>query len=348
MRPRLLIIGSFRFYSIERHFAEFLGEEAFEVSRFDAQERFYGYYNKSIVNKIIFKMGWSGIYQSINKSLLEEFDAVRPDAVLVFKGMELFPETIDKMRSGGAVVINYNPDNPFLFSGKGSGNANITENLPKYDGHVTYDRDILERLSKEVKGKLLLLPFGYRYTENDYAKAVAAPEIARVCFVANADKHRAEFITRLADHVPVDVYGSWWKDFVNHKNVKAYPPVLAEEFWITLRKYRVQLNLMRPHNPGSHNMRTFEVPGIGGILLAPDTIDHREYFTDGETIFLFDGVEACAGKVNQILNMSDEEVREFRERTQQWCVSQGYSYKDRAQQLGNFITSLLNEKNGAS
>ena len=42
---------------------------------------------------------------------------------------------------------------------------------------------------------------------------------------------------------------------------------------------------MRIHNPDSHNMRSFEVPGVGGIMVAPDTKEHRIFFEVGKEIF---------------------------------------------------------------
>ena len=57
--------------------------------------------------------------------------------------------------------------------------------------------------------------------------------------------------------------------------------VESSDFWKVLRKYRVQLNLMRPHNLDSHNMRSIEVPAVGGIGLFPDTPDHERFFEKG-------------------------------------------------------------------
>ena len=103
--------------------------------------------------------------------------------------------------------------------------------------------------------------------------------------------------------------------------------------WDTLRKYRIQLNIMRPHNLDSHNMRTFEVPGIGGIQLAPDTKEHRLFFEADKEIFLYNTVEECVNKINYLLSLTTEQANQYRTYAREACVKNKYSYKDRAQQV---------------
>jgi len=114
------------------------------------------------------------------------------------------------------------------------------------------------------------------------------PEIVKACFLGNPDKIRSSFLTKLAEQgILMDVYGNDWEKFVTHKNITTHQPVYGDEQWKTLRKYRVQINLMRIHNENSHNMRTFEVPGVGGIQVAPFTKEHNLFFEEGKEIFLY-------------------------------------------------------------
>ena len=94
-------------------------------------------------------------------------------------------------------------------------------------------------------------------------------------------------------------------------------------FWKTLRKYRVQLNLMRPHNPDTHNMRSFEVPGVGGIQLAPDTDDHKTYFEPGKEIFLYKNLEECTSQIKKILALNTEDARKIRDHARMRSIDSG-------------------------
>ena len=104
------------------------------------------------------------------------------------------------------------------------------------------------------------------------------------------------------------------------------------EFWKTLIKYRVQLNLMRPHNLDTHNMRSFEIPGVGGIQLAPDTPDHKIYFEPGKEIFLYTDIAGCVNQIMKLLALKANEAMEIRNCARMRSINSGYSYKDRAEQ----------------
>jgi spore maturation protein CgeB len=78
-------------------------------------------------------------------------------------------------------------------------------------------------------------------------------------------------------------------------------------------------------------MRSFEIPGIGGIQLAPDTPEHRMFFEPGREIFLFRTVDECAEQVRRLIELPAAEAMEIRQRARKRSLDSGYSYRDRAQ-----------------
>ena len=114
-------------------------------------------------------------------------------------------------------------------------------------------------------------------------------EIDRACFLGNPDRHRRERIVQLVDAgIPIDVFGEDWGAVLKETPLLRLKGLaLGEEMYRALRRYRVQLNFFRPHNVGSHNMRSFEVPAAGGIMLAQDSDEHREFFEPGQEAFYF-------------------------------------------------------------
>lgn len=345
---KILIVGPNEIFSIENFYVKYLREEGHEVFHYPAQTIFNQYYGASTYHKLLFRSKLSGIYFRINQQLKKLVSQHHPDVVWVFKGMEIFSSTLEWVKEQGCYMVNYNPDNPFLFSGKGSGNANLRQSIRLYDLYMTYDNDILQVLTEKTNCKTALLPFGFTVSEDILNSCEGVAEVNKVCFVGNPDTYRATFIENLANEFPVDVYGVNWATFISHPNVNIFPVVLGDKFWRTLRIYRVQLNLMRPHNPHSHNMRSFEVPGIGGILLAPDTPDHRTYFTSGEEIFLFSDVASCKKQVEHLLSITKEEADKIRLNARQRSIDSGYTYKDRTKQVIRFITQARAEKKAAA
>lgn len=334
---KILIVGSNRFYSIERHFYANLRRLNIDVKIFCAPDVFSEYFYKSLFNKIMFRLGFSNIYSSINKKLLGCVEEIKPSVIIVFKGMEIFPDTIDKLKNNNRVVINYNPDNPFLFSGKGSGNENVIKSLSKFDGFITYDRNIEGQLISQFGKPVLRLPFGYSFTEADLELAQAADEIKKVCFIGNPDSERAEFLKKIANYFPICLYGNNWTKFINHPHVTIHPEITGAEYWVKLRQYRLQLNLMRLHNPESHNMRSFEVPGIGGVLLAPETIDHHEFFRVNRDVYTFRDISDCLKKIEEIMALTNDEVVAVRQSAFSWSKNKRYDYAGRTDQMIQFL-----------
>jgi spore maturation protein CgeB len=342
---RILIVGAESNYAIERSYIKYLSRinQVTHIEFFAAQNRFLQYYGRGVLQKIMYRSGLSSILKKINNELLETVSSNKPDVILVFKGMEVFQETLKGIRAKGIKLANYNPDNPFLFSGKGSGNKNITQSIGLYDLHFTYDAGIKQRIENEFGIATTILPFGFDLSTQLFETCKEQEEVMKVCFLGSPDKHRAAFINRLArNKFSIDVYGQGWLKFIDQENVQIFDAVYGDTFWKTLRRYRVQLNLMRPHNPQSHNMRTFEVPGVGGIQLAPDTVDHRTYFTPNKDIYLFDSLVDCSNQIRDLLSISSASASAIRDVARERSLLSGYSYKHRADQVFKELLKLVN------
>jgi spore maturation protein CgeB len=340
---KLLVVGADSNYAIERPYVRYLAANPLidKVDFFAAQNRFLAYYQKSLLHKILYRSGLSNILDQINSELIASVRHNKPDVILVFKGMEIFPETLQWLRGQDIKLANYNPDNPFIFSGQGSGNINITKSIALYDLHLTYDADVQKRITTDFGIRCEILPFGFDLDDRLYRQCQQEAEVIRACFVGNPDSGRSKFLMTLATAgVELDVYGHQWNKHLNHPNIRIFNGVFGDMFWKTLAQYRVQLNLMRIHNPHSHNMRSFEVPGVGGILLAPDTADHRHYFQPGSEIFLFKSVNECSDVIKHLLALPLTDALKIREASRSRSINSGYRYEDRAAVLANYLNSV--------
>jgi spore maturation protein CgeB len=340
---KILITGGDYTWSIERFYLRHLNDFT-DVSAelFPAQNLLYSYLGSNIFNKVKHRLGITSIYQKINSRFKVKVEEFKPDFIWVFKGMEIAPESLSWAKSRGIKLINYNPDNPFIFTGRGSGNKNVKNSLELFDLHYTYSLDILEQLQERKNFISKLLPFAYELPEDISGKNLQEViEINKVCFVGNPDHTRAEFVQELVnDGVLIDLYGNNWDKFVKHENVNMLPPIYGNDLWITLRKYRVQLNMLRIHNLTSHNMRTFEIPGVGGIQLAPYTKEHSLFFDDQKEIFMYKDAPDAVSQINSLLNMNTDEARHIRKDAMVKCESKGYTYKARSKEVYDMLAQL--------
>jgi hypothetical protein len=253
------------------------------------------------------------------------------------------PEVLKRVKKTGVKIANYNPDHPFLFSTAGSGNRNVTQSLPLFDLHLCYSREVQRRIEADLHIPTAFLPFGFELDEDVFNDASALPELPAACFIGNPDAIRTAHIRALADGgLPIDVFGNGWEKFLkNTRNVRVHKAVMGREFWQKMRAYRLQINVFRPHNEGSHNMRTFEVPAVGGILLAPDSPEHREFFRPEEEIFLYKTKSEMVEKARQILDLPAGIAADIRRKARNRSLLAGYSYENRAAQAYRAFFQLL-------
>src|ERR1035437_8813709 len=158
---KLLIIGSDYAWSIERYYVRYIREINPQTTLFPAQNKHLDYLSNSFFNKVKHRLNISSIYQRINAELWQSIEEYKPDCILVFKGMQVLPETLERAKEKGIKLANYNPDNPFIFTGRGSGNRFVIESLNLYDLHFTYNFDIKKRLTDFTHKPVEFLPFGY-------------------------------------------------------------------------------------------------------------------------------------------------------------------------------------------
>lgn len=71
---------------------------------------------------------------------------------------------------------------------------------------------------------------------------------------------------------------------------------------------KVGLNLMRPQNSFSHNMKTFEIPAMGGFMLAPRTTEHSIFFEEGKQVAYYDDLEELREKAIYYVKHNEERV----------------------------------------
>ncbi|MDQ6902760.1 MAG: glycosyltransferase [Bacteroidota bacterium] len=330
---KLFLVGSDNEFAIENFYVKYLNEAGVEVFHFPAQTLFYKFYHRGVVNKLLYRSGFSKILKTINEEFKSRVEDFKPDIIWIFKGMEIFPQSLEWARSAGIKLANFNGDSPFIFSGRGSGNKNVSDSLGLYDLFLTYNNVDRDTMKSKFNVRSEILPFGFDVDEKLFEECKELEEVNKVCFVGNPDSIRADFIKKLAEKgIEIDVYGTSWNRFLNHSKVRIFNSVRHHDFWKTLSKYRVQLNLMRPHNTTTHNMRTFECGGIGAIQLAPDTPDHRLFFKNEEEIFLFQTLEECVQKIEYLLKMPVKEAHGIRGNSRKRSLQDNYSYRCRSMQ----------------
>jgi spore maturation protein CgeB len=301
--------------------------------------------NSFFLAKWVYRIFPYEIQRKLNQQLLKDVSQFNPHILWIFKGMEIWPSTLRKIKKMGIKLVNYNLDHPFRYVSRGSGNRNVLKSIPVYDLHMTYSRTIKHELEQQFSEiRAAYLPFGY-HREVD-AMVFSSEELLRICFIGHADQQRAAVISEiLKAGQSVDLYGPGWKKYFpkGTAQVRCFEPVIGSNYWQTLRRYRVQLNLFRQHNVGSHNMRTFEIPAVGGIMLADYSEEQSSFFREGQEAFYFHSVPDLIQKARMIIQLSDDEAGKIRQNARTRCLDSNYAYDHRSREVIQLFKSLLHE-----
>jgi spore maturation protein CgeB len=342
---KILLVGSQKEWAIENHYKRYLAERGAEVELFPIHDLFYDFYYKSLFNKVTYKLFPTYVFKDLNRQLIKLISSSDFEVIWIFKGMEIFPETLKTIkRTTKSKLVNYNPDHPFQFSGKGSGNSNVLESIGLYDLHFCYHPDVLQKIEQEYKVPCTYLPFGYEPAEVNLPGE--EEEILKACFIGNPDKKRAQYLQYLIDRgVPLDVYGNGWSNVIRpNKNTCMFSAIYGEELNRIAPRYRVQINIFRAHNEGAHNMRTFEMPGMGCCVVAPKSPDHRQFFKEGGEILLYRDLDDLLSKIHELLSWSFKNANNMRNAALKRSNQAGYDYASKSKMALSFFESLVCEK----
>jgi len=237
------------------------------------------------------------------------------DLVLVFKGALLDQSSIDYLRSRfGSPVVCWNPDSPFDSAISNCG-AGIPRAIRFYDAYITWAHDLAERLST-IASQVLVIPFAWD-PEIMQPTAGRGEAADRIVFIGTGTRERIASLQKLA-HLRPMVFGGLWPRI---DGVDIRPPVKGAEFCRIAGEAKWNLNLLRPQNARSHNMRTFELVGAGGSQVAPVTDDHRRFLGADSRTVLFREMK----ELEDILR-SDPCERPPRRP----ALLEGHTYRDRA------------------
>jgi spore maturation protein CgeB len=306
-------------------------------------DEFNNYY-KSIWNKAAYRIFPKKILDKINSGVVRSIEQFKPDLLWIIKGMEIYPETLQYAKKKGIRLVNYNPDHPFEYFSAGSGNDNVKHSIPIYDLHLSYSRRILKDLNQEYQINGKFLPFGYEISKETFESASREKEIKRLAFTGMADNERKRKIDLLAGAgIPLALIGPGWRKFFKPTaDIHVFDGVYSNEFWNVLRRYRVQVNIFRKQNENSHNMRSFEIPAVGGIMLAPWSVEHVEFFESRREAFFYKSDAELIEQARLILELPEEQSGQMRLNARNRSERSCYSYAGRTAMVLEYFKSLFN------
>jgi len=335
---RILIIGGFHLGSLCESYARAFERLGHEVFRFDS-DRAYFQASRLAVNPVIRRLFRPLLWSRVNLSTIEVVRCVRPKLVLSVKGAYLHPETVRHIRvKEGISIINYYADNPYcgvpLNPRKTSAQrCDLIQVLRQYSRVYVWGEHLVKRL--EADGvSASYLPFGvdseqYRPFPWDVCEECGKPHA--VVFVGQCGEKRRKHLEEVRRH-QVGLWGPGWervaKRFGRHRihAFQAFGSVSAALY----SRAEVSLNIVDDLNMPGHNMRTFEIPASGGVMLSTYTAEQAELFPEGEAAWYYRAPSEIDDILEEILG--DKEAQ-GRIRGNARKIAQDHDYIKRAEGL---------------
>jgi spore maturation protein CgeB len=217
------------------------------------------------------------------------------DVICVFKGIEIDKNFLVKLKKkfSSAKFVNVYTDDPFNYSSIATSSSLVPKAIPEYDFFFIYSKIIIKKLKKKYKfcNNFYYLPFGFHSRiKNMKQKKMESNYIS---FVGNADKYRENIIKKIKK-VKINIFGDLWRNIENHSFNKQ---VLNNNYSKILRKSFISINILREQNAGSHNMKTFEIPAQGALLLTSRSYEQNSFFPENKACVMFDNARELENKI---------------------------------------------------
>ncbi|MBC7850503.1 MAG: glycosyltransferase [Chitinophagaceae bacterium] len=340
----VLVLGAFGKGALENFYVDGFYRQGIVVDKFDITKDYYDRISRTTIDKILNKVRPAIYFRPINLAILDHVRDKNYDVILIFKGLTIFPDTVRQLKRHAKLLCCYNPDHPFQFYSPGSGNKNISDSIELYDVYINYSQKVTAQLKNQFRVEAATIPFGYDDREIEVYENDPLGE--KVLFAGAFDEDRAKFLAQLPGST-LAIYGDEkWRTRTN-----AYPELsrnyagrslYGDEYKTSIGNSLAVLNIMRKQNliEGSHNMRTFEVPGYAGVMLSQRTEEQSYFFEEDREAIYFDTIEELKDKITFLRN-NPSAVRAIKQAAHRRSTSSGYTYYDRSKEMTGLFKGYL-------
>jgi spore maturation protein CgeB len=301
---KVLISGSFWHGSLEESYARAFESMGWQVVRFDWDKRAErpGLLGKLLRLRIANKVG---------EDLIASVRSERPDFVFVMKGKWVSPDTLTALKKelGTLPLINFNPDSPWE---PGNSSKRLLASIPIYDYHFTWSSHLKQRFKDFGAKNVDFLPFAY---DPKLHFPVDSPDQKwqfDAIFLGTYSGHRDKLLSQVVG-CKVAIWGNDWerskhvpKDWLKGK------AIYGEASTRLMSLAPAAINILRPQNAGSHNMRTFEIPATRNAMLTTRSEEQSLWFAEGKEMECFSDPKELVEKIG-LLKENPQHAREVAE-----------------------------------
>lgn len=315
-----------------------------------------GYLERQLESRI----SHSARVQRLNDSVIAAAVEHKPRVVWAEKQEYLYPETLQGLKELGAITIHYNPDPYFSLDWKRTPLADAC--LRVYDVMAVTKRYELDLYRAHASGEIVYSPLGYDPVGHAPPSSADRRNDQEIVFVGGWEPRRERLLEAArAATAGVAVWGYGWRiaqgtrlDPLRAMRLGRLDPehrlylgkprealrsavrdgegksgeIFEERYSAVIASSAIALGFVREVCPDQHTTRTFEIPAIGGFMLADRTDEHLEFFDEGKEAEFFGSDDEYMEKIQFYLHNEDARAR-IAKAGHRRCLASGYAYDDR-------------------
>ena len=338
----ILIVGSSRKGALEHYYVKAMkGLGIPTVQLFDLERPISQLTSYRMISRIT-----EPIQDILVGKALEQFlkESPPPNAIIVFKGMRLTVESLRRCKrivGPNSTWINYNPDDPFDTFSRGNSNKNILSAIPQYDIYGTWTHRLMAPIRNAGCQNPIIIPFASDPSTHTPSQTIDLELSGTITFVGGWDRYREEMLSCLRG-LPIRIFGSGWdrsgSKFPFRNNISAHN-IYDSKLRRVITSSLASINVLRPQNFGSHNMRTFEIPAMGGVMLTDYSEDQALNFPPGKASLMFSSRDELRSKADALVSGAIDTQR-IRAAGQE--LAEGQRYIHRAASLLDAVATFQN------
>ena len=287
------------------------------------------------------------IIANYNRQWIDELSRTSADMIWVGKGAWAVPWLWRelKRRRPEINLVCYNADNPITTFSRGANRPWITEAIPCFDLYCTYNLSLVGALRQAGAKQVVRIPFAWDpelhpdlEPSNEDQKRYGSD----VIFIGNGDRHREKWMKEIIEAARpygwrFAIYGDWarCRDHTILKLVRdrqIYGAAMVK----AIRSAKTAINILRRQNEGSHNMRTFEIPGCGGVMISQRSLEQEEFFPNDQAAGYFNTAAEGVAKIRELI---ENETWRLQMRNAAHKIAHDHTYLHRAVRLLDAIAN---------
>tara|TARA_Y100000294_G_scaffold116688_1_gene108283 strand:- start:114 stop:1127 length:1014 start_codon:yes stop_codon:yes gene_type:complete len=332
-KKNILIIGSKEYFTLENMYFRAFKTLGNKVD-------FFHTYNirKKLIESFFWKFFRFIFFYFYQEKLLNFLinNKKKYDLIIVFKGIFMNKKKLIRCKNftKNTIWINIFSDDPFNINYFSDiSNKDVIKTIKYYDYFLIWSKRIVNKLKKKnSKKKIIYLPFGYDEFIHKKNRILKTPKYD-LSFIGTADDFRISLLKKIKKY-KIIVAGDGWNRITMPSNIFTCPKANAKQCSKIIQNSKISLNILRKQNYGSHNMKTFEIVSMNGLMLTNRSKEQNYFFPENRSCFMYGSQNEMLKKIDFLVNNYNKMLKIIRKGNQ---LSRAHSYRNRAKYILNEI-----------